>query len=179
MSRPGRARPRGHLWSFYILRWWGRRFRLPAGTGPRPALRRAYQPGRNRVFLDICYGPLYLTRITKVMVEGFVLPERLPSPAQDSVCASGRRPFQPSHQHRYRDQRENQQMHVVRHYHPGTKMIEVPLALSDPNGVGDLIGNPRVPEPSWSRGAPIQDTIGSRESVAGSGVRSRIRSGRK
>jgi hypothetical protein len=65
-----------------------------------------------------------------------------------------------------------------RHWNHGQRSAEhTNPALSDQNGVGDLIGNPRVPKPSWSRGAPIQDTIGSRESLAGGGVLGRIRSG--
>ena len=48
-------------------------------------------------------------------------------------------------------------MHVVRHYYPGAKTIETPFAVSDQNGIGDQIGNPRVPEP---KGGPMHDDPG-------------------
>ena len=59
-------------------------------------------------------------------------------------------------------------MHVVRHHHPGEKTIKMPLAVSDQNGTGHDAGNPRVAKPSGSRGALIQKTILSHESVAAS-----------
>ncbi|MGA2714591.1 MAG: hypothetical protein ABSG41_15925 [Bryobacteraceae bacterium] len=71
----------------------------------------------------------------------------------------------------------NQQMRVVRHHHPRGKTIEMPLAISDQNGVGDQVSNPRVAKPPGSRGAPIQNTILSHESMAASGVDSGIRPG--
>ena len=45
------------------------------------------------------------------------------------------------------NQRENQQMHMVRHHHPSSKFIEVPLAVPNQNRMGDKIRNARVIEP--------------------------------
>jgi hypothetical protein len=40
------------------LQGWGRRFRLPSSTGPRPMFRRTNQPGRNWLLFDVGYGPV-------------------------------------------------------------------------------------------------------------------------
>ena len=157
----------------------GRRFRLPTRAGPGPALRGAHQSGRNRVVFYIVYGPLDLTRTTEVTIETLVLPKRLPGSSQDSVCVSGGRSFQPSHRHRDGGQRANQQMHVVRHYYPGAKTIETPFAVSAQNGIGDQIGNPRVPEPKGARCTTIQDPIAGHQSVSGSWVGVGISIGRQ
>jgi len=51
------------------------------------------------------------------------------------------------HQPWNRNQREDQQMHVVRHHDPGAKIVEAPLVGADQDGVRDQIGNPLVFEP--------------------------------
>ena len=108
------------------------------------------------------------------MIIRLILPKRLSGPTQDLVSSPRRRSFQPSHQHRCCDHWENQQVHVVRHHHPSTKIIEMPLASSHQNRVGDRIGNPRVLEPSRSRSARGQNAILSRESVAWRSVQSSL-----
>ena len=64
-------------------------------------------------------------------------------------------------------------------FYPGAKTIETPFAVSDQNGIGDQIGNPRVPEPKGARCTTIQDTIAGHESVSGSWVGVGISIGRQ
>ena len=159
--------------------WWGRRFRLPTSAGPWPTLCGAREPSRHRIPLDIGYRAAYLTRTTQVMIVGFVLPEPLPRSAQDAVGASSRRSFQPSHQNRDGDLRQNQQVPMIRHYHPGIKFIEVPLAFSDQNCIRHHTGDSRIPQPQRTRSALIQNAILSHECMAGGGVHDAIRWGRE
>lgn len=105
--------------------------------------------------------------------------ERLPRSAQDLIGATGRRSFQPSHQHSHRDFGQNPQMHVVGHHHPCTKFVELPLALPDHDGMSHEIGNLGVPEPQRSGEMPIQGAVLRHEDMAGRGVDHGIRLARQ
>jgi hypothetical protein len=58
-------------------------------------------------------------------------------------------------------------MYVVRHHHPRTKFVKVPLVRSNQDGPSHEIRYTRVLEPQRPRCGPIQDTIFGDESMAG------------
>jgi hypothetical protein len=134
------------------ISWWGRRFRLRACTGPRPALCRLRQAGRDGVALDVSRDPLDLPGIARVVIEGLILPERLTSSSQDLVSTPRGRSLQPTHQHRNGNFGKDEQMNMVRHDHPGAELIEASFALSNQNGLSHQIRGWPVPEPEWTRG---------------------------
>ena len=55
-------------------------------------------------------------------------------------------------------------MHVVRHHHPGEKTIKMPLAVSDQNGTGHDVGNPRVAKLAKPPAPPKQVSLHREES---------------
>jgi hypothetical protein len=63
-------------------------------------------------------------------------------------------------------------MHVVWHDHPSAEIVESPFAGSHQDGVGNQRGDAVVPEPQWTGGEPIRDTVDSREGVTGSPITS-------
>jgi hypothetical protein len=50
-------------------------------------------------------------------------------------------------------------MYMVWHHYPRAKLIELPLVLSDRNGMSNDIGNLRMPEPKRPRGVLIQRAV--------------------
>jgi len=96
---------------------------------------------------DVGDGPVYVARSAQVMIEGLILPKRLPGSAQYLIRTSGRRSLQPPHQPWHRNQREDQQVYVVRHHDPSAEFVEAPLVGSAQDGVRDQIANPPVFEP--------------------------------
>ena len=159
--------------------WWGRRFRLPSCTGPGPVFRRAHQTGINRVRFNVRYGSVELIRVAKIVVPGLVLPERLTGSTQYPIRVPRGRSFQPSHQHRHGNPRKNQQMHVVRHDHPGTQFVKVSLGLPGHNSAGNQISDTSVREPALPSALPIQSTVLSHEGLSGSCLRSGSGPGRQ
>ena len=157
----------------------GQPFGLPTCTGPRPRLRRSHQSRTYRVTLNVSSSSINLTRMPQVVVKGLILPEWLTCPAQYQVGCAGRRSLQPPHQDGYRRLRENQQMNVVRHHHPGTKFVEVPPGVSVQDGVGDHFSNLGIAKPVWSQGVPIQRAVMSHEGMSGRGVDMSIQFGRQ
>src|SRR5207247_8202701 len=75
-------------WTFYISRaeirsGWGRRFRLPAGAGPRPKRGRSDEAGSDRILFDIVDDSLELSAIAYPVIIGFILPETLARASQE------------------------------------------------------------------------------------------------
>ena len=140
--------------------WWGRRFRLPSGTGPGPALRRVHQTRTNRVRFNVGSCSVDLIRVAKVMVPGLVLPKWLPCSAKDPIGVPRRRSFQPSHQHCHRNPRKNQQMYVVFHNRPGAKLVETSLGGPGHNRAGHQICKASIREPRRPRAVPVQSHEG-------------------
>src|ERR1017187_9688631 len=119
-------------------------------TRPRPIGWIRYQTGANRIVLHIVNDAGQFHFIPHTMVKRFILPESLSRSAQDQVALSCRGAFQPARNYRQLDLGPQQHMHVIRHDHPGSKLVEVSSALAMQQGMGHHICYTRIPQPNRS-----------------------------
>ena len=144
--------------------------RTASRAGPRPMLWRSHDPGRDGILLNIVDGSGELVAFAEVVIVGFVLPKLFPCPAQNSVCRSGRRTFEPSHENRSRGQRQHQNMHMIGHNHPGIKLVKLSLIVSPQDSVGHHIGNPRIAQPPRAGGEQGQFAVLRGEPLPGGSI---------
>src|ERR1019366_10571209 len=60
-----------------------------------------------------------------------------------------------------------QHMHVIRHDHPGSELIEMPSALAIQQGMGHHICYTGIPQPNWSESSFVRYTVQGEKGPSG------------
>lgn len=139
------------------------------GTGPAPGLRRGSESGGDGVFFDVADGS-ELDSLANPAIKRLFLPKRLASKTEYLVRLARRRTLQPARDRGQRYVRRDQDMDVVRHDHPGVKLVKPSLTFARFNGVRHEIGDSRIAQPTWSEARPVQFSILYKESVSRPGI---------
>jgi hypothetical protein len=131
---------------------------------PWPILRGLYKTSSYRIVLNVSNDPIQLAVVADPMIERFVLPESIPSPAQNLVGLPCCRALQPTSNLRQWNLGFQKHVDVIGHDHPSSQYIEAPCLLAVPEGISEQLRNTRILQPERPENGSIHVPVERHES---------------
>src|SRR5581483_3918673 len=131
----------------YRVRW-DRPYGLSRCRRIRPRLDALNQSRSDRVPLNVADGALKFAIRTYPAIERFILPERAFT-LENCVREMRRVSLEPLRNLRYRHIGTDQQMDMVRHYHPRSEFVKTPITLASSDLIRNGARDTGIGQPAW------------------------------